>query len=151
MNFFKKDNDKTEQNFSMNFFKKDAEEVKPEQKPNTNFLKDSKEKEPEKKEPEEKKLVLSEMLTEREQIRRRIEKSLKDLQFSKEEVKETLKIVDDTYEQIQAVKDALIGTNINNDPEEITNKAMVLITDLTEQMYAQLKAKVGEIMSRRVM
>ncbi|MDD3013507.1 MAG: hypothetical protein PHC34_07385 [Candidatus Gastranaerophilales bacterium] len=133
MNFFKKDNKELEEKFNAGFLKNDSKEIKPE-----------------KKESEEKKPDLEEMLTERQQIKKRIEKSLKELLFSKEEIKETLNIIDETYEQIQSLKDMLIGTNINNDPEEITKKTMAMITGLTEQMNIDLKKKVREIMSRRV-
>ena len=132
----------------MNFFKKDNKEL--EEKFNAGLLKkEDKEPKEEKKQEEKKELDFEQLMDERQQIRKDIEKSLKKLEFTKEEINETLKIVDVTYEQIQTIKDVLIGTNINNDPEKVTNEAMALIAELTQDMQAALKKKVREIMLRR--
>jgi len=133
MDFLKKDGNRDKElknKFIAGFFKRDSKET-------------------EGKNQEEKKSAFNQMLTERQQIKKRIEKSLDELLFTEAEKKETFYIIDYTYEQIQVLKDMLIGTNINNDPEEIQNKTMAKITEMTETMYIELKKKVKEIITRR--
>lgn len=104
-----------------------------------------------KNEGKDQKLDFNKMMEERQQTKKEIEKLLKELKCTSSEIKATIKIIDSTYEKIQALKEMLIGTNINNDPEKIEKETFAVISGLIEKMNIDLKIKLKEIMANRAM
>lgn len=98
---------------------------------------------------EEKKPDYKKIQDERRKIKKEIEKALKDLYFTSDQIKEVLAIVDNAQDKIQILKDNLIGTNIDQIPVAIEKKTMAKIDLLTKQMNKDLETKVKDIMFRR--
>jgi len=144
-NFFKKDNKELEEKFNANFLNKDSKEKEIKEKKQESEKKEEKSEE----KSEEKELDFNELMEERRKVIKKVEKSLKKLNFTKDEINETLYVVAETYKQIQALKDSLIGTNINNNPYFIQKETIEKIASLTEKMSKDLDSKVKEIIIRK--
>jgi hypothetical protein len=86
----------------------------------------------------------------RNKIRKLLEDNLKKLNFTSIEIKEVQEIITIAEEDIQVLKDSLIGTNINNpDPTPIMNKVTNEIRTRQIQMSEDIKKKVQEIQKRK--
>lgn len=86
---------------------------------------------------------------ERANLKHEIAEALKDISFTQMEIKEVLNIVDQTESKISVLKGKLVGSNIGMEsPIPLQEHVMDQISKLTDQMYADLKKKVDEIMTR---
>ncbi len=86
----------------------------------------------------------------RNKIRKLLEDNLKQLSFTTMEINEVQDIITVAEEDIQTLKDTLLGTNINNpDPTPIMNKVSNEIRARQQQMSIDIKNKVQEIQKRK--
>lgn len=86
----------------------------------------------------------------RAQMKRTISQNLKNIGFTKDEIKEVIDIINEAEEAIQYKKDALEGSNINNDhTQEIMKKTFYDIRQLELKMAEDVKAKIAEIKMRK--
>ena len=86
----------------------------------------------------------------RAELNKTISSNLKNSGFSNDEVNEVLDILKHCEEEIQMIKDSLIGTNINNDRTiEITDNALNRIHNLELQAAGEMRAKIAEIQARK--
>ena len=91
-----------------------------------------------------------EIKQERAKLKKEIAKKLKNSGFSSSEINEVLDILKKCEEEIQIIKDSLIGTNINNDKAvEITTDALNQIRNLELQAASEMREKIAEIRSRK--
>ena len=86
----------------------------------------------------------------RAQMKKTMAQNLKNIGFTKEEIKEVIDIINETEKEIQFKKDALVGTNINNDhTEEIMKKTFYDIRQMELKMAEDIKAKIAEIKTKK--
>lgn len=86
----------------------------------------------------------------RVQLKKTMQQNLKRIGFSNSEIKEVMEIITDTEQEIQMKKDALVGTNINNDHVgETMQKMFYDIRQLEFKMAADIRAKIAEIKARK--
>ena len=86
----------------------------------------------------------------RAQMKKTMRENLKKIGFTKEEIKEVIDIIKDTEEAIQLKKDALVGSNINNDHViEDMQKVLYDIRQMELKMAENIKAKIKEIKERK--
>ena len=87
--------------------------------------------------------------SERVMIKQQLSGIYNSLGFGETEKKLLFKIIDNAQDKIEKLKEMLIGTNIDNDPAEITEKTLIEINQITEQMMIDLKAKTNELRARK--
>ena len=76
--------------------------------------------------------------------------NLKQIGFTKEEIKEVLSVIEEIEQEIQMKKDSLEGSNINNDHTvEIMNKVFYDIKQLELKMAYDVRMKIAEIKKRK--
>lgn len=91
-----------------------------------------------------------EIMDERSKIKNNMIKSLQSIGFSEEEINEVISILTKCEEDVQNVKDEMIGTNINNDfAVEVTQQKLNEVRALELKAAADIKAKISEIKQRR--
>ena len=90
-----------------------------------------------------------ELIDERKKIKNDIQKTLEGLQLNPKEIKEVLKIVDETEKTIEFLKKQLIGSNINQDPRELQKMIFGIINQNRQEMTVKMKAKVEEILAKK--
>ena len=91
-----------------------------------------------------------EIMDKRAQLKKTISKNLKDAGFTNSEVNEVLDILKKCEDEMQAIKDSLIGTNINNDRTiEITENALNRMRNLELQAGADMRLKIAEIQASK--
>ncbi len=89
---------------------------------------------------------------ERDGIKKTLADNLKLLNFTEDEIDEVIDVITKTEDEIQKLKDELVGTNINNpNPNEIMKEIFQEIRDLEMQMGLEVKAKISEIKTRKGM
>ena len=87
---------------------------------------------------------------ERLKLKKTMMQNLKNIGFSKDEIKEVVTIIDEAELEIQMKKDALVGSNINNDHvQETMKKIFYDIRQIELKMASDIKAKIAEIKARR--
>ena len=90
------------------------------------------------------------IMQEREKIKNDMRTALSAINFSEDEIKEVLDILEKSQEEIQKHKDSLIGTNINNPHFDITrNEIFKEIRSLEIKAGNDMKAKIAEIKQRK--
>lgn len=87
---------------------------------------------------------------ERAQLKKTMAQNLKQIGFTKEEIKEVLSVIEEIEQEIQMKKDSLEGSNINNDHTvEIMNKVFYDIKQLELKMAYDVRMKIAEIKKRK--
>jgi len=87
---------------------------------------------------------------ERANLKKKIAQNLKNSGFTPFEVNEVLDILKECEEEIQIIKDSMIGTNINNENViEDTQNALNRIRNLELQAGIDMRNKIAEIQSRK--
>lgn len=87
---------------------------------------------------------------ERAQLKKTMAQNLKQIGFTKEEIKEVLVVIEDIEQEIQMKKDSLEGSNINNNHTvEIMNKVFYDIKQLELKMAYDVRMKIAEIKKRK--
>lgn len=92
------------------------------------------------------------MLKERDEIKSNIRTNLERLHFTKGEISEVFGIIDFSYKQIEDIKKSLIGSNINNEFDQMEKqmkKAQTDIKKITNMMVANLNQKVQQIRAQK--
>jgi len=85
-------------------------------------------------------------------INETLENNLKKIGFTQEEVDEVFKIITKCDNEIQRIKDDMIGTNVNNEfAVETTQSYLKEIRNLENQMGLDVRAKIAEIQQRKNM
>ncbi len=88
------------------------------------------------------------ILNQREKIKNQMERKLRQLKFSDDEIDEVLDIIDYAEAKIEQIKVSLNGTNINtDDPTPRMQTALDEIKILQTQMALDLRTKINEILS----
>jgi len=91
-----------------------------------------------------------EIMEKRAILKKQIAQNLKDKGFSASEINEVLDILKNCEEEIQIIKDSMIGTNINNpNVVEDTTNALNQIRNLELQAGSEMREKIAEIMTRK--
>ena len=86
----------------------------------------------------------------RAQLKKTMAQNLKQIGFTKEEIKEVLSVIEEIEQEIQMKKDSLEGSNINNDHTvEIMNKVFYDIKQLELKMAYDVRMKIAEIKKRK--
>lgn len=86
----------------------------------------------------------------RDKIRKIVDENLKKIGFTNLEIKEVLDIITITETEIQALRDSLIITNVNQDNQQlIMDKLTNEIKELQVQMATDIKNKVKSIQKRK--
>lgn len=97
-----------------------------------------------------KKSKTEEIMSERARLKESISNKLKNIGFTPEEVEEVLSILIKCEEEVQKVKDEMIGTNINNDfAVEVTQEKLNEVRRLELKAGDDIKAKINEIRQRK--
>lgn len=81
--------------------------------------------------------------------RSELEISMKALGLNNDDIQEVLSIIDDAQNQIQQIKDSLIGTNIDMHPKEPMAAAEAEISRITKEMAQKVPEKAKEIILRK--
>lgn len=90
----------------------------------------------------------SKILNEREKIKNQMERKLRQLKFSDNEIDEVLDIIELAEAKIEKIKVSLNGTNINtDDPTPKMKMALDEIKLLQTQMALDIRVKIDEILS----
>lgn len=76
------------------------------------------------------------------QMKSNLEEKLTQMNFTPIEKKGVMNIIEGTMIRINSIKEGLIGTNINQNPEKATKKANEEITKLTQEMVKKIQQKV---------
>ena len=88
---------------------------------------------------------------ERANLKKKIAQNLKNSGFTSFEINEVLDILKECEEEIQIIKDSMIGTNINNENVvEDTQNALNRIRNLELQAGIDMRNKIAEIQSRKI-
>ncbi len=91
-----------------------------------------------------------EIMDERSKIKMNMTKSLNSIGFSEDEIQEVLSILTKCEQDVQKIKDEMIGTNINNDfAVEITQQKLNEIRKLELETANNIKNKISEIKQRK--
>lgn len=91
-----------------------------------------------------------EIMDERSKIKMNMIKSLNSIGFSEDEIQEVLSILTKCEQDVQKIKDEMIGTNINNDfAVEITQQKLNEIRKLELETANNIKNKISEIKQRK--
>jgi len=91
-----------------------------------------------------------EIIEQRSNLKIRIAQNLRNNGFSASEINEVMEILKQCEDEIQIIKDSLIGTNINNNRVvEITEDALKRIRNLELQAGIDMKEKIAEIQARK--
>ncbi len=91
-----------------------------------------------------------EIMEKRAILKKQIAQNLKDKGFSASEVNEVLDILKECEEEIQIIKDSMIGTNINNpNVIEDTTSALNQIRNLELKAGSEMREKIAEIIARK--
>ena len=91
-----------------------------------------------------------EIMDERSKIKMNMTKSLNSIGFSEDEIQEVLSILTKCEQDVQKIKDEMIGTNINNDfTVEITQQKLNEIRKLELETANNIKNKISEIKQRK--
>ncbi len=91
-----------------------------------------------------------EIMEERAKLKKAISKNLQNHGFNGSEIKEVLEILKKCEEEIQVIKDSMIGTNINNERAvEDTESALKQIRELELQAGIDMKEKIAQIKTRK--
>ena len=93
------------------------------------------------------------IMEERQDLKEQLANKLKNqFRFSSIEVREVMLIISDAENEIQQIKDSLIGTNINTDPNEQVRKlenAKAQIRQIRDNMKVKIAEKVRQIKERK--
>ena len=91
-----------------------------------------------------------EINVERSKIMKYFALSLKSIGFSEDEINEVLSVLTKCEQDVQKVKDEMIGTNINNDfAVEITQEKLNEVRRIELKAADDIRAKIAEIKQRK--
>ena len=97
-----------------------------------------------------KKTKTDEIIEERANLKVKIAQNLRNQGFGAGEINEVLNILKECEEEIQIIKDSMIGTNINNDNVvEDTQNALNRIRKLELQAGVDMRNKILEIQAKK--
>lgn len=87
---------------------------------------------------------------ERSKIKKNMAQSLQSIGFSEDEINEVLSVLTKCEQDVQKVKDEMIGTNINNDfAVEITQEKLNEVRRIELKAADDIRAKIAEIKQRK--
>lgn len=84
---------------------------------------------------------------EREQIKKHLSKTLKEQGFSAKDVGRVIGLIDEAEEEIQKIKDSLIGTNINNTDDD-PNEKLYIGTNAIHERQIKLGKDIKEMVAK---
>lgn len=90
------------------------------------------------------------IMNERSKLKNEMAQNLANIGFSQEEINEVLDIITKSEEDVQKIKDEMIGTNINNDfAVDVTRSMLSKVRERELQAAQDIKAKIAEIRQRK--
>ena len=99
-----------------------------------------------------KKTKTDEIIEERANLKVKIAQSLKNNGFRASEINEVMEILKNSEEEIQIIKDSLIGSNINNpDVVATTENALKRIRKIELETAGEMREKIAEIQAKKQM